>query len=90
MLTMWWKDIFGKVIPMYIKEMKDDEKQVKKDEFGNFVNVFIRKAELEGKIGNIELEANENLPITWNQQKDSIMELFKMNNDMIMAIIDDT
>ena len=39
------------------------------------------KSELEGKIGNIELEANENLPITWNQQKDSIMELFKMNNE---------
>ena len=38
---------------------------------------FVR-AELEGKIGNIELEANENLPITWNQQKDAIMELFKI------------
>jgi len=87
MLTMWWKTIFGKVIPMYIKEMKDDEKQVKKDEFGNFVNIFIRRSELEGKIGNIELEANENLPITWNQQKDSIMELFKMNSDPIMAML---
>ena len=57
MLTMWWKNIFGKVIPMYIKEMKDDEKQVKKDEFGNFVNVFIRMAELEGKIGSIEVRS---------------------------------
>jgi hypothetical protein len=85
MLTMWWKTVFGKVIPMYIKEMKDDEKQVKKDEFGNFVNVFIRRSELEGKIGNIELEANENLPITWNQQKDSIMQLFEMNNELIMG-----
>lgn len=87
MLTMWWKQIFGKVIPMYIKEMKDDEKQVKKDEFGNFVNVFIRMAELQGKIGNIELEANENLPITWNQQKDSIMELLKMNNEMLTGTL---
>jgi hypothetical protein len=87
MLTMWWKQIFTKVIPMYIQEMKDDEKQVKKDEFGNFVNVFIRMAELQGKIGNVELEANENLPITWNQQKDSIMELFGMNNDMIMSTL---
>jgi hypothetical protein len=87
MLTMWWKQIFAKVIPMYIKEMKDDEKQVKKDEFGNFVNIFIRMSELQGKIGNIELEANENLPITWNQQKDSIMELFKMNNEMMTATL---
>ena len=87
MLLLWWKDIFGKVIPMYIKEMKDDEKQVKKDEFGNFVNVFIRMAELQGKIGNVELEANENLPITWNQQKDAIMELFQLNNDGITATL---
>jgi hypothetical protein len=72
---------------MYIKEVKDDEKQVQRDELGNFINVFIRKAELEGKIGSVELEANENLPITWNQQKDSIMELFKMNNEMLMGTL---
>lgn len=87
MLTYWWKEVFGKVIPMYMKEMKDDEKQVKKDEFGNFVNVFIRMAEMQGKIGNVELEANENLPITWNQQKDAIMELFKMNSDPITQML---
>ena len=87
MLLSWWKNIFGKVIPLYIAEMKDDEKQVKKNEFGNFVNVFIRKAELEGKIGSVELEANENLPITWNQQKDAIMELFGMNNDALMETL---
>jgi hypothetical protein len=87
MLTMWWKDIFGKVIPMYIAEMKDDEKQVKKDEFGNFVNVFIRMAEVQGKIGSVELEANEALPITWNQQKDAIMELFQLNNEALMATL---
>src|SRR6185295_614222 len=87
MLMVWWKTIFGKVIPMYIKEMKDDEKQVKKDEFGNFLNVFIRMSELQGKIGNIELEANENLPITWNQQKDAIMELFNLNNEAIMGTL---
>ncbi len=85
MLTSWWKEVFGKAIPLYIKNMKDDEKQVQKDEFGNFVNVFIRRAELEGKIGSIELEANENLPITWNQQKDAIMELFQLNNETVLG-----
>ena len=87
MLLLWWKNVFGKAIPLYIAEMKDDDKSVKKDEFGNFVNVFVRRAELEGKIGSIELEANENLPITWNQQKDAIMELFQMNNDQINATL---
>lgn len=87
MLTMWWKEVFGKVVPMYIKEVQDDERQVKKDEFGNFINVFVRRAELEGKIGSVELEANENLPITWNQQKDAVMELFNLNNDQVMAML---
>jgi hypothetical protein len=83
MLTLWWKNVFGKVIPMYINEVKEDERRVEKDELGNFINVFIRKSDLEGKIGSIELEANENLPVTWDQQKDSIMELFKLQNDTI-------
>ncbi len=87
MLTIWWKTVFGKVIPLYIKEMKDDERSVRKDEFGNFINVFIRKAELEGKIGSVELEANENLPITWNQQKDAVMQLLETNNEQIIATL---
>jgi hypothetical protein len=87
MLLYWWKEVFAKAIPMYIKEMKEDEKQVKKDNFGNFVNIMIRRSELEGKIGNVEIEANENLPITWNQQKDTIMELFKMNNEALTALL---
>jgi len=86
-LISWWKEIFGKVIPMYIKTMQDDEHNVKKDEFGNFVNVFIRKAELEGKIGSVELEANENLPITWNQQKDAVMQLFETKIPELMQTL---
>lgn len=85
--TSWWKDIFGKVIPMYMKEMKDDERDVQRDKDGNFMNVFIRKAELEGKIGKVELEANENLPLTWSQQKDVIMQLLQAGNPEILAML---
>ena len=85
MMTYWWKNIFGKVIPMYIKEVQTDEVDVRKTEDGNFINVIIRKAELEGKIGRVELEANENLPLTWNQKKDIIMQLFTLGNPDILA-----
>jgi hypothetical protein len=85
--TTWWKQIFGKVIPMYIKEMKDDEKDVQRTTDGGFINVFIRRAELEGKIGKIELEANENLPMTWSQQRDIIMQLLQAGNPEILKII---
>lgn len=85
--TGWWRQIFGKVIPMYINELKDDEKFVQRDKDGNFFNVFIRMAELEGKIGKVELEAAENLPMTWQQQKDIIMQLLNAANPEILAII---
>jgi hypothetical protein len=87
MLTMWWKDVFGKVIPMYIQELKEDEKSVERDEQGNFINVFIRIAELEGKIGRVELEANENLPVTWSQRKDTYMKLLETQNEKIIEAL---
>jgi hypothetical protein len=85
--TIWWKEIYGKVIPTFINEVKEDERDVQRDKDGNFINVFIRKAELEGKIGKVELEANENLPLTWSQQKDVIMQLLQAGNPEILAIL---
>lgn len=87
MLTIWWKTIHGKTIPMFIRETKDDERDVQKTKDGNFVNVMIRKAELEGKIGKVEIEANENLPMTWAQQKDLIMTLLQSANPEVLQIL---
>jgi len=87
MLTIWWKTIFGKVIPMFIQEVKDDERDVQRNKDGNFFNVLIRKAELEGKIGKVELEANENLPMTWHQIKDVVMTLLQTGQPEILNII---
>jgi len=87
MLISWWKQIFGKTIPMFIKEVKDDERDVQRDKNGGFFNVFIRKAELEGKLGKIELEANENLPLTWSQVKDVVMKLLEAQNPEVLAIL---
>ena len=67
--------------------MRDDEKFVTVDENNNFINVFIRKAELEGKIGSIELEANENLPMTWAQRKDVVLQMMEANNPSIWQML---
>lgn len=89
MFTIWWKQIFGKVIPMFIEVTKHqaDDRDVQKDRNGNFINVFIRKAEMEGKIGKVELEANENLPMTWAQQKDTLMQLLQAGNPEILSML---
>jgi len=87
MLSIWWKDIFSKVITSYIKEMAGDERLVEKDKQGNYINVFIRKAETEGKIGDIELETSEQLPTSWAQIKDTIMRLIELGNPEILQAI---
>lgn len=90
MLTIWWKEIYAKVIPQYMKilvEGQGDERIVEKDKYGNFVNVFIRKAELGGKIGSVELEASEQLPISDEQQKEIILQLMQVNNAEIMQAL---
>jgi hypothetical protein len=89
MMTIWWKSIFGKVIPLYMKNMVEDERIVEKNDMGKFINVFIRKAELDGKIGSIELEPSEKLPISDEQQADTIMQLMQLNNQEITAALMD-
>jgi hypothetical protein len=87
MLTSWWKNIYGKAIPAFIEETQEDERMVERTKDGNFINVFIRKSELEGKIGRVELEANENLPMTWSQRKDVIMQLLQTGIPEVLQII---
>lgn len=87
MFTSWWTEVFMKVIPQYIETIHEDERDVTLDSRGNFINVFIRKAELEGTIGKIELDANENLPVTWSQRKDTLFQLLQTNNEQILQIL---
>ena len=87
LFTTTWKTVFMKVIPMYIKEVQYDEKDVQRTDDGNFINTFINRADMEGKIGKMELEANENLPLTWGQKKDLLMQLMTNQNPMIQQIL---
>lgn len=85
--TTWWKTSFSKIIPMYINNVVEDERDVQLDNTGNFVNILIKKAELEGKIGKVELEAAENLPMTWMQRRDVLEKLLQSANPQLLSII---
>ena len=87
MMTFWWKNIFSKVIPAYIKNVVEDEKYVEKDKTGNFINVFVRTSQLNGRIGSVELEGSEQLPITWAQQKDAIMQLLQAGHEDVLRAL---
>lgn len=89
MFNIWWKEIYGKAIPAYIKLVTEDERHVQKDKnSGNYVNVWIRKSELVGKIGSVELEAADQLPISDEQKADIIMRLMELNNmEIVRALV---
>lgn len=88
-MATWWKNIYGKSIPMFLDCVREqgDEGTVQKNADGNFFNVLIRKSELEGKIGSIELEASEQLPVTWGQKRDAIMKLLESGNPEVLSIL---
>ncbi len=89
MLTMWWKNMYGKAIPMYMKNMVEDERFVKKDKLNNPINVFIAKSEMQGKIGEVELVGAENLPESWMQKKDTLMQFLQAADPVVMqALVD--
>ena len=87
MLSVWWKTIHEKVIIAYIDTVHEDERHVVKDKNspGGFINVLINKSDIQGTIGDIECEADENLPASWTQVKDVILELMTSNNPVMMA-----
>lgn len=86
-INFFWKNIMSKVIPAYMKNMLEDERLVKEQGDNNFINVVIKKAETEGKLGDIRLEAPEGLPATIEQVRETVMNLLQTNNPEILAAI---
>lgn len=85
MINFWWKKVFGKVIPAYIKDMLEDEKYAQSTGKDTWESVIIRRSELDGKLGEIELESTDSLPITSDQIKEVIMNLYQSGNEQILS-----
>ena len=84
-LKHWWARCKGKAVPLYIHNMIEDEKYVdrsKQSETG-FVNVWIRQTELTGKLGSVEADSEEELPMSSAQLKSLFVELMTLNNETI-------
>jgi len=82
-LTIFYKNIYGKAIPAFLQDMVDDEQFVERKNDGSFENVVIRKIETEGLIGDVLLDISENLPTSWQQKKDTLVELLQMGNPIL-------
>jgi hypothetical protein len=81
-----WAETMGKACRLFTTMLLEDEKFVRQN--GNsFETVWIRKAELTGKIGNVEPDPSEQFPLTWSQKRDLFMQLITMQNPVIGQIM---
>lgn len=79
-------DAMARAIRGYVDDMLEDEKYV--EEKGNsFINVWIRRAELTGKIGRVSPEISDQFPTSWAEKRSALMELIKLNNETIGQIL---
>lgn len=86
MLSWFWNELLARAAREYAKNMAEDERFATKD--GNsFLNVWIRKAELKGKIGSVEPEAASSFPLTASQKKDLLVSLIQYKDPTIAKVI---
>jgi len=85
-VNYWFASLMSKSIKAYIKNMQEDEYFVQKHG-DSFINVWIRRSELQGKIGDILPEVSEQFPSSWAQTSAKVMELMGMKNPFIDGIL---
>lgn len=85
-VTFFWAELMQRTVESYIKDMVWDEKFVK-PQGDSFINVWIKRASLTGKIGSCEPQTSEQVPITWAQKRDAVIELLGMQIPEVNAVL---
>lgn len=82
----FYADTMAKASRLYVQNLTEDEKFTKKN--GNSQEtIWIKRAELAGKLGSIEPDVSEQFPVTWAQRRDLMMQLITMQNPVIGEIM---
>lgn len=82
MVNIWWKDWMTKACKEYTKNLEYDDHYTQKSG-ASYVNIWIKRAELQGKIGDVEAETSDQFPQTINQQRGLLLDLIQMQNPEI-------
>lgn len=85
-LNLAWADVIKKSCDEWFSAMLEDERFVM-FENDTFINFWIRRSNLNGRIGRIEAETAETFPITFAQKQDILMKLLTLNSDQINAVL---
>ena len=86
LLNFWWCKLMEKCVHLYVDNMIEDERFVQKQK-NNYINVWIRRSELTGNVGEVEPEGDESFPITIAQKQDLLMKLFQLQSPDINSAL---
>lgn len=81
-----WSKMLFKCTTDYLTNLIEDDKFTDKKN-GTFINVWIRKSSLNGKVGHVEPELDGHLPQSWAQKKEFLMNLIQLANPELTPII---
>lgn len=82
----FWSKTIHKGTVEFHQNMETDERLVVRK--GNaFQNLHVRLDKLQGKIGSVEPEFADQLPLSWAQIKTTVVELLTMGNEQINAAL---
>lgn len=84
-ISVTYAEVMAKATKAYKDDLKEDEHFVQEQGKGNYVNVWIRREQLKGEIGEVRPELSEQFPMTWGQKSARVMELLSMNNQAFIS-----
>jgi len=85
-VKVFWASLIYKSVRQFADNLLEDEKFTEKKN-GSYVNIWIKKSQLTGKVGQVEPDLNEQLPHSWAQKRDFITKLIEMQIPEVGAIL---
>ena len=82
----WWIRTLDGAVRLYAETVITDQ-AYSKQENNNYINVWIRRSEMEGKVGGVEPEGGGNFPVSIVQKRDVLFRLMELNNPQINAAL---
>lgn len=86
-LNSWWTEMMAKSVKDFLNSLTYDEKFVKPQGKDSYINIWIRKKEATGRVGEVLAESSERFPVTWIQKQDALLNLLQLNNQDINTAI---
>jgi hypothetical protein len=88
MLNIFWPETMEKASREFADSMEFDEHTV--DVNGDdFINIWIKVTELTGTVGLVSSESSEQLPISWSQKRNLILEILNQKNQVLDSVMFD-